>query len=321
MWNRVSLKEQAKYQLKTKYWMAFLVSLIMGILAGNSGSGVSGPFWGQFPPGQAQFYRNNFSFNGDWQSTWNSFFASGLFQLILAIVIVIVFLAIAYQIFVAGPIKVGAMRWFSRSRESAASPSITEIFSQFRRDRYMGAVGGMLWRDLWLFIWSTISALPIAGAFVVFFIGNNLFETMAGPGRQYIISFGRAGGVIGLIALVVGILLSAALTIIVIAKRYSYHLVPWLLADNAQLGAKRALTLSKRLTRGHRFEMFILDLSFIGWYILGFLACCIGMIFVTPYYYATHTELYAALRDIGAGKGIVAMEELGYNLVVPAVED
>ncbi len=50
------------------------------------------------------------------------------------------------------------------------------------------------------------------------------------------------------------------------------------------------------MTDGHKFDMFVLDLSFIGWYILGALALGIGVIFVQPYYDATQAELYKLLK-------------------------
>jgi len=60
---------------------------------------------------------------------------------------------------------------------------------------------------------------------------------------------------------------------------------------------KRALELSEKMTYGHKFNIFVLRLSFIGWYLLGVLACCIGVIFVPPYEHATMAELYLVLRQ------------------------
>ncbi len=49
------------------------------------------------------------------------------------------------------------------------------------------------------------------------------------------------------------------------------------------------------MTDGHKMDMFILDLSFIGWYILGSLFFGIGGIFVNPYKEATMARLYNIL--------------------------
>ncbi len=97
-----------------------------------------------------------------------------------------------------------------------------------------------------------------------------------------------------------------------IIKTYAYAMVPYLLADNPDMDYDRAIELSKEMTNGEKMDMFILDLSFIGWYILGFLACCVGMLFVYPYYYATHAELYRSLREKALEEGVCSYEELGF---------
>ncbi len=73
-------------------------------------------------------------------------------------------------------------------------------------------------------------------------------------------------------------------------------MVPYILADNPSIGAERAIQLSNRMTGGEKWDMFVLDLSFLGWYILGMLALGIGVIFVNPYVDSTKAELYLILR-------------------------
>lgn len=100
-----------------------------------------------------------------------------------------------------------------------------------------------------------------------------------------------------------------------IVKSYAYRMVPYILADNPQIGYNRAIQLSDQMTRGEKWEMFVLDLSFIGWYILGTLALLIGTLFVNPYNDATNAELYLILRRNAIEKGLTSYEEL--NLVQP----
>jgi len=95
-----------------------------------------------------------------------------------------------------------------------------------------------------------------------------------------------------------------------IIKSYSYKMVPYILADNPSIGAMRAIELSNNMTKGEKWNMFVLDLSFIGWYLLGFLACCIGIIFVTPYFNATQGELYLVLRKNAIETGLTSNAEL-----------
>ena len=54
---------------------------------------------------------------------------------------------------------------------------------------------------------------------------------------------------------------------------------------------------------GQKWEAFVLDLSFIGWFLIGTLTCGVaGIFYVKPYVDATDAELYAALRDDWFGK-------------------
>ncbi len=95
-----------------------------------------------------------------------------------------------------------------------------------------------------------------------------------------------------------------------IVKMYAYRLVPYILADNPHIGNKRAIELSNQMTMGEKLEIFILDLSFIGWYLLGALAFGIGVLFVQPYYDATNAELYFELRQQALDRGLTTAEEL-----------
>lgn len=96
-----------------------------------------------------------------------------------------------------------------------------------------------------------------------------------------------------------------------IIKSYAYSMIPYIMADNPNMDYKRAMKLSIAMTDGEKWGIFVLQLSFILWYLLGLLACCVGMLFVIPYEYATMTELYAVLRRDAIESGLCTAEELG----------
>lgn len=86
-----------------------------------------------------------------------------------------------------------------------------------------------------------------------------------------------------------------------IIKSYQYYMVPYILSENPDMNYRDALDMSKQMMEGHKWNTFVLELSFIGWSLLGLLCCGIGVIFVEPYIQATMAELYAVLRrNIGA---------------------
>ncbi len=96
-----------------------------------------------------------------------------------------------------------------------------------------------------------------------------------------------------------------------VIKYYSYSQVPYILAENPDLTGREAITLSRRMMRGHKWERFLLDCSFIGWSILG--ACTFGMsevFYSLPYQSASFCEYYVRLRGKAKESGILGTELL-----------
>lgn len=83
-----------------------------------------------------------------------------------------------------------------------------------------------------------------------------------------------------------------------VIKRYSYYMVPYIMAENPEAGAKEAITLSRRMMRGHKWECFVSELSFLLWDILSLLTFGIlRFVYVEPYRCCYFAEYYAALRE------------------------
>lgn len=98
-----------------------------------------------------------------------------------------------------------------------------------------------------------------------------------------------------------------------IIKHYEYFFVPYILSENPQIESRRAFELSREMSNGRKWDIFVMELSFLGWYLLGTLCCGIGILFVSPYYQATLAELYAASRASILQRGFVSSMELpGY---------
>ncbi|MBX4261922.1 DUF975 family protein [Clostridium estertheticum] len=81
-----------------------------------------------------------------------------------------------------------------------------------------------------------------------------------------------------------------------IIASYSYFLVFYILSDNPDLSAMDALKMSKKMMKGHKWKLFCLQLSFIGWGILGILSLYIGYLWLTPYMYASIANFYEDLK-------------------------
>lgn len=68
-----------------------------------------------------------------------------------------------------------------------------------------------------------------------------------------------------------------------IIKSYAYSQAFYIMQDNPELDAQEALNLSKKVMKGKKWKLFCLDLSFIGWYLLGMLCLGVGVLWVDPY--------------------------------------
>ena len=82
-----------------------------------------------------------------------------------------------------------------------------------------------------------------------------------------------------------------------IIKTFSYSMAPFILADNPNLTSSEALSESIRIMDGHKFDLFVLQLSFFLWYILGAITFGIAYVYVVPYYEATMVNFYNEIKD------------------------
>ncbi len=122
--------------------------------------------------------------------------------------------------------------------------------------------------------------------------------------------FKRFGSTVllGVLQLVFIILWSLLFFIPGIIKMIAYSMVYYIQRDNPDMSANECLKASIRLTKGHKMDIFILLLSFIGWYILaGFVYGALSvimsdvaamylyaasMVFITPYVCMSMARMY-----------------------------
>lgn len=75
-------------------------------------------------------------------------------------------------------------------------------------------------------------------------------------------------------------------------KSYAYAMTPFIMAENPDMTAREAITMSKQMMRGHKWELFCMSLSFIGWVLLSCLTMGIGFFFLAPYINAAYAAFY-----------------------------
>jgi hypothetical protein len=255
MWSRGELKYRAKNVLRSTYWKAFLVSLLLAFVTGGvPGCSFNSSFGGG---GGGVNNGNSFSWTGGYDGITNGWDTTILVVIIIVIIVTViaVLIGLAFTVFLCNPLIVGARQYFKQAAQNDANMNL--LGYAFSKGNYTAIVKAMLWRGFLNFLW---------------------FLLLIVPG---------------------------------IVKLYSYSMVPYILGDNSAIGSNRAVELSNRMTRGHKWKIFVLDLSFIGWYLLGALAFGVGVLFVLPYVNATKAELYLVIRQEALDEGLCSRAELG----------
>lgn len=97
-----------------------------------------------------------------------------------------------------------------------------------------------------------------------------------------------------------------------IIKSYAYALVPYIIYENPNLTANQAIALSEKLTRGYKWKLFVLELSFIWWDLLSAVSLgIVGLLYVNPYKYLTYAGAYEQIKWAALQEGRVNWEDFG----------
>ncbi len=78
---------------------------------------------------------------------------------------------------------------------------------------------------------------------------------------------------------------------------YAYAMVPYLLRDYPELGVREALRTSRQMMKGHKWNLFVLELSFIGWFFVCILTLGMAMLWLIPYVETAHAAFYEDLKN------------------------
>ncbi|MBS7007284.1 DUF975 family protein [Anaerostipes sp.] len=90
-----------------------------------------------------------------------------------------------------------------------------------------------------------------------------------------------------------------------IIKKYSYYLVPYIVAENPSVKSRDAIRLSREIMNGHKWQCFVFELSFLGWRLLKLMTFGLSAVFYSnAYQTAAFCEYYTYLRHEAKTKGI-----------------
>lgn len=96
-----------------------------------------------------------------------------------------------------------------------------------------------------------------------------------------------------------------------VIKSYAYSMTEFIKTENPNVSAAKAIEISKKMTDGHKMDLFVLDLNFLGWHILGGITCgIVELIYAAPYHNAAKAFAYEELKAEALANGKITEDEL-----------
>ncbi|SHI82272.1 Uncharacterized membrane protein [Clostridium cavendishii DSM 21758] len=261
------LRQKARDALRGNWTVAVLSNLIVGIILGivptiinasNSADRIS-IFRNMIEDGSFS-YRNSIDpYEMDRLSSMNT--SSNLISFIIGLLI-------------TGALTYGLSKVFLSIKRGNTS-NIEMIFDGFKKYKETFLINLLLviFQFLWGLLW---------GVGVVILILIGVFGGIA------LATGGTSLGGVGVIFFI--ILLALGISYSIFINRYS--MTYFIALDNEGIGSMEALEESIRIMKGNQIRYFLLQLTFIGWFILGLIPCCIGLLWVIPYIKATKAAFY-----------------------------
>lgn len=148
MWTISQVKENGRVAFKRNYWTCVIVSVVLGFF----GSSNSSPIFSLNLSDEIE------STGLAWDEFWTSFFESGFFVVLISMMLIALVIGLCISILVGNVMKVGGCRYFMENREYQTG--VGAMAYGFREGRYLGIVGRMFLRDLYIFGWSLLLVIP-----------------------------------------------------------------------------------------------------------------------------------------------------------------
>ena len=221
------LRVRAWNSLKGKYWRAFFVVLVFGILASGGSTLLT------YSQELTDLINMVDPSEMDATMELGAAVASGIAS-------VMWFVGMLISVFVGNAAEVGLAHYFIKNTDSA--PSFADAFYGFKV-KYGRNIGTLLLIGIKTVLWSFLFVIP---------------------------------GII---------------------KGFEYAIVPYILADDAEITSKEAFKKAKEMMKGNKWRLFKLNFSFIGWGVLCVLTLGVGTMFLVPYVAAANAEFYAELKS------------------------
>lgn len=261
-----NLKKNALRSLKGKWGLAIGATVLGGIIMSLPSFVVSAFTTNSLLKMANEFEQRGYNYNYSYNYDYNYDF-SRMFQIQASNSGLILILSLL----VAGAIRYGLTK-FNINLIRDTKPRIEDIFSGFKKYLKTFLINLLLY--IFKFLWGLLWMLPIIVVIILFVISavRNRDFSVAGFVFMYLV------------------IIALAISLQIFLSRYAMAF--YIYNDNDEIDVMDSLNMSIELMKGKKIKFFLMQLSFIGWFILGIFTLCIGYLWLIPYLRATEACFY-----------------------------
>lgn len=159
--------------------------------------------------------------------------------------------------------------------------------------------------EMFCIAFSICVTLPLGYGFERLFLHIAKDEEVKEPFDYLFMSFGKGyGRSIGVMFLQ-GLYTFLWMLLLIVPgciKAYAYSMAVYISDEHPEYSADMCISESQRIMKGHKMELFLLDLSYIGWLLLSVLTLFILTLWITPKMHTAHAHFYLDLKqELGIG--------------------
>ncbi len=183
---------------------------------------------------------------------------------------------------------------------------VEDVFSAFSGGRFGRTLGGGAFRYLKVFLWMLPGLVLYLGGFIYLIVSLGFSTASYAMDPEAFFESAHIGSYIGLgVAILVMVAGYVLMLVFGLIKQYAYIFTLQILMENPNVSPTYAVKLSEKMTSGRKGDIFVMQLSFIGWILLGTLTLGIlNLVYVQPrmemtlaaYYYEIKQEALASDR-------------------------
>lgn len=196
----------------------------------------------------------------------------------------IMFLLTFIELVVTGIITFASLKVYLQMAKGPEPVEFSDYLKGF--NYWMKALGAVLWLTLWIFLWV-----------LLFVVADSII----------IVALSIAGAAI--LLPVIQFFLTIGICAFMIYKSISYSYIYYIAAEYEEVSVIKALSLSKQITKGYIWELFVLAFSFIGWILLTVITFGLVNVFVQPYMSLTKINAYHYILGEKLNKGELHTED------------